>query len=210
MGMGRAGTALLAVSNGAGLWLKGLMGTHVGIEMSRDLRLNASGLVAPGTLEAGGVNLLRHALDLARRLTEPTLIRVLTIEPDETVLALVGELECREGGVMQWMAELVEAAPNAGADDAVIILRQTCPLRDEKPLRRALEALAKQRCVVSAHGGEPVRAFEAWRLSEFGKYGFAGPAAEPPQIELAAEEFVEISKPSDFDRAARMLEMQRP
>lgn len=186
------------------------MTVHIGIEMSRDLRLNAAGLVQAGTLEAGGVNLLRHALTLARRITEPGLIRVMTTESDETVLALVGEFECREGGALQWLAELVDAAPHAAFEDAVIILRQTCPLRDEKPLRAALAALKQQRCVVSASkapGGqlEQVRAFEAWRLGEFGKYGFAGPMAEPPQIELAADEFVDISKPPDFERAADML-----
>lgn len=187
------------------LWLKGLMAVHIGIEMSRDLRLNAAGLVQAGTLEAGGVNLLRHALTLARRITVPGLIRIMTTESDETVLALVGEFECREGGVMQWMAELVDAAPNAAPEDAVIILRQICPLRDDQPLRRALAALKSSRCVVSASGGEQVRAFEVWRLGEFGKYGFAGPMAEPPQLELSGDEFVEISRPSDFEHAGHML-----
>jgi hypothetical protein len=195
---------------------------HVGIEMSRDLRLNAAGLVQAGTLEAGGVNLLRHALTLARRITEPGLIRIMTTESDETVLALVGEFECREGGALQWMAELVDAAPNAAPEDAVIILRQTAPLRDESPLREALGILKKQRCVVSAskppkgharHKPLPgqtepdyqVRAFEAWRLGEFGKYGFTGPMAEPPLLFIDWETFVEIDRPQDFERAGRLL-----
>jgi hypothetical protein len=205
MGMGQLLRGQLSVFIRVHLWLNSVMTVFIGIEMSRDLRLSAGKLVPPGNLTAGGVNLLRHALTLARRVTEPAFMRVLTIEPDETVLALVGEFECREGGVMQWMAELVEAAPNAAAEDAVIILRQTCPLRDEKPLRCALEALKKSRVVVSASGGEQVRAFEAWRLAEFGKFSFAGPIAEPPQLTLGSDEFVEISKPSDFERAGLML-----
>ncbi len=207
---------------GVHLWLNSVMSVHIGIEMSRDLRLNAAGLVQAGTLEAGGVNLLRHALTLARRVTEPGLIRVMTTESDETVLALVGEFECREGGALQWMAELVDAAPNAAPEDAVIILRQTAPLRDEKPLLEALGMLKKGRCVVSASKppashprhkplpgqSEPdyqVRAFEAWRLGEFGKYGFAGPMAEPPLLFIEWDAFVEIDRPEDFTRAAKMF-----
>lgn len=197
--------ARFSVSIGVHLWLNSAMTVHVGIEMSRDLRLNAAGLVQAGTLEAGGVNLLRHALTLARRITEPGLIRVMTTESDETVLALVGEFECREGGALQWMAELVEAAPNAAPEDAVIILRQTCPLHDEKALRRALELLRENRCIVSSCAREQVRAFEAWRLGEFGKYGFTGPSADPPMLELGTDEFVDINRPIDLERAATML-----
>ncbi|KAA0218187.1 hypothetical protein EDM80_01360 [bacterium] len=199
------------------------MAVHIGIEMSRDLRLAAGRLVPPGTLAAGGVNLLRHALGLAARLTGPESISVLTIEPDETVLELVAEAGCREAGAMQWVATLADLAKAAGPGDAALILRQTAPMRDESALRSALEMLKVHRCVTGvsrppegfwasrAKPGVPqpepyvVRCFEAWRLAEFGKYGFSGPTAEMPLLELDWDSFVEIDRPEDFERAARLL-----
>lgn len=207
----------------ADVWLNTLMAVHIGIEMSRDLRLAAGRLVPPGTLAAGGINLLRHALELAARLTGPEFISVLTIEPDETVLELVAEFGCREAGAMQWVATLADLAPAAGPGDAALILRQTAPLRDETALKLALGMLKQHRCITGAsrppagfwasraRAGVPqpepyvVRCFEAWRLSEFGKYGFSGSTSEMPLLELDWDAFVEIDRPEDFERAARLF-----
>jgi len=198
------------------------MSIFVGIELSRELRLGAGGLVPAGTLEAGGVNLLSHALKLALKITPSAMITVLTVEPDEKVLELVGEFECRESGVMQWVGQLVDAAPNAKPGDAVVILRQMVPLSTESAILQAIASLRQFRCVVSASKppagherhkplpgqSEPdyvVRAFEVWRLGEFGKYGFSGPNSDPPHQLVGWDSFVEIDQPEDFLRAGQML-----
>ncbi|MCC6575514.1 MAG: hypothetical protein IT462_17180 [Planctomycetes bacterium] len=199
------------------------MAVYVGIELSRDIRLSAGGVQSPASRSVGGVNLLRHGIQLALKITAADYIQVLTPDVDAALLEICGEFGVREGGVMPWVAGLGEKAAAAKPEDAVVLLRQTAPLRDEKPLIEALKLLKKQRCVVSAskppaghsrHKPLPghtepdyrVQAFEIWRLSEFSKFGFGGvPGDRDKPLFIDWDSFVEIARPEDETRAAKLL-----
>ncbi len=199
------------------------MAVYVGIELSRDIRLGAQGPLSPASRKAGPVNLLRHAVGVALEVAPADNIQVLTPDVDAVLLEICGEFGVREGGVLGWISGLAEKAADARPEDAVIVLRQTAPLRDAKPLLEALRLLKKQRCVLSASlppAGHPcrkpvpgqkepdyrVQAFEVWRLGEFSKFGFGGVPRENEQpLFIDWDSFVEIIGPEDETRAAKML-----
>lgn len=182
------------------------MAIYVGIELSRDLRVGPKGVESPAARAVSGVNLLRHGIQLALKISTPDNIQVLTPDVDTVLLDICGEFGVREGGVIQWVAGLGEKAADAKPEDAVVILRQMTPLRDEKPLAKALALLKRQRCVISATKEGLCRAFEVWRLSEFSKYGFGGvPRDRDKSLYIDWDSFVEINRPEDEPRAAKIL-----
>lgn len=199
------------------------MVVYVGIELSRDILLDAQGPASPASRSVGQVNLLRHAIGIALKIAPVDNIQVLTPDVDATLLEICGEFGVREGGVLGWISGLAEKAAGASPDDAVVVLRQTTPLREEKLLLEALKQLKKQRCVLSASlppAGHPrhkplpgqkepdyrVQAFEVWRLSEFSKFGFGGvPREGDKPLFIDWNSFIEITGPEDEARAAQLL-----
>lgn len=200
---------------------------YVGIDISRRLRVKDGALLPAGAMQIGGVNLIRHQVGIARQITDADRIRLLCPAVDEVLLALCGDLGVGEMPAINFVAMLAERAAAAGADqtstgDAVVILRQTVPLRDAADLRRGLKRILSERCVVS--GSKPPKgharhrplagesrpdyrceAFEIWRLGEFRVASFGGVPAQVEPLMIPWDSFAEIERAEDEVRAAELL-----
>ena len=161
------------------------MNTWVGIEVTRQMRIADGKLLSVGGLTVGGVNLLAHQVEIAKQLTAPENICILTPQADEPVLELIAEHELRELAPFDFIAMLSDRAKH-GEEGAAVLIRQIAPLRDASNVKNALKLLKKHPVVISAskppkghkrHEPLPDQdepdyrclAFEARRISEFSK-----------------------------------------
>jgi hypothetical protein len=201
------------------------MGTEniwVGIEVTRQVRVEGGRLQAPGMLSAGGRNLLEHQLGIARQITDADHICVLTPQGDETVLELIAKYEVREIAPFDFIAMLSERAAT-GEDGAVVLLRQIVPLRDAQDVLGAIKRLKKHPGIVSAskppsgHArhkplegeSEPdfrCLAFEVRRISVFSHGGLD---ANEELYFIDWDSFAEWSRPEDGARVATLMEQWR-
>ena len=195
--------------------------TWVGIEVTRQMRLEDGALASAGKLEVGGVNLLAHQIDIAKQITVPEQICVLTPQGDEAVLEMIAEHGLRELAPFDFIAMLSDRAKH-GEEGSVVLLRQIAPLRDAKPVNQALELLAKHNVVISAskppkghRRHEPLPdqtepdyrclAFEVRRISEFSMQSMGGVGAEE-LLYIGWEEFAEYTRRQDEPEVAAILE----
>lgn len=196
--------------------------TWVAIELTRRMRL-VDGEIAPASsLAVGGINLLRRQVELALQLTVPENIMILTPQPDEYVLELAAELELRALAPMDFIASTTDRAAK-GDSGAVVLLRQTCLLRDSTLVREAIDALARHPVLISAstpppgsalHNAIPgeddpdhrCQAFEVRRLSEFTKEAMAAiPGRDEVLHFIPWESFAELNRPTDEPLVAERL-----
>jgi hypothetical protein len=201
------------------------MNVWVGIEVTRQMRMVGGKLQPAGELAVGGVNLLAHQVAIAKQLTVPEQICILTPQGDEKVLELVAEHELRELAPFDFIAMLAERA-RAGEEGAVVLLRQVAPLRDATDVKRALELLNKHPVVISASKppeghrrhqplpgeSEPdyrCLAFEVRRLSQFSKQAMGEPGSEEELLFIDWNSFAEYTRPQDeAEVAARIARWQ--
>ncbi len=193
----------------------------VGIEVTRQMRMAGEQLRSPGELSVGGVNLLDHQLGIARQITSPDRICVLTPQGDERVLELVAKHEVREIAPFDFIAMLSERAKQ-GESGAVVLLRQIAPLRDARDVRKAIKSARKHPLVVSASkppSGHPRHdpppgddhpdyrclAFEVRRTSEFGREAIAAASADETLEFIDWNSFAELIRPEDEADVARKM-----
>lgn len=196
------------------------MNTWVGIEITRQMRLSDGALASAGKLEVGGVNLLTHQIEIAKQITVPEQICILTPQGDEAVLELIAEHEVRELAPFDFIAMLSDRAKH-GEEGSVVLLRQIAPLRSAEPIKRALELLAEHKVVVSAstppeghRRHEPLPdqtepdyrclAFEVRRISEFSMQSMGGVSAEE-LLYIDWQAFAEYTRPQDEPEVADIL-----
>jgi hypothetical protein len=193
----------------------------VGIEVTRQVRMAGGRMASPGELSAGGANLLDHQLGIARQVTSPDRICVLTPQGDESVLELIAKHEVREIAPFDFIAMLSERAKQ-GEKGAVVLLRQIAPLRDASDVHQALKLARKHPLVVSASkppDGHPRHtpppdedapdyrclAFEIRRISEFSREAVGtGPADEKLEF-IEWESFAELIRPEDEPEVAAKM-----
>lgn len=174
-----------------------------------------------GELAVGGMNLLVHQIAIAKELTAPEQVCILTPQGDEKVLELVAEHELRELAPFDFIAMLAERA-RAGEEGAVVLLRQVAPLRDAKDVKKALKLLKKHPVVISAskppkghkrHEPLPDQdepdyrclAFEVRRLSQFSKQAMGEPGSEEELLFIDWDSFAEFTRPQDEPEVAATL-----
>lgn len=174
-----------------------------------------------GELAVGGVNLLAHQIAIAKELTAPEQVCILTPQGDEKVLELVAEHELRELAPFDFIAMLADRA-RAGEDGAVVLLRQVAPLRDAEDVKKALKLLKKHPVVVSAskppkghkrHEPLPDQdepdyrclAFEVRRLSQFSKQAVGEPGSEEELLFIDWDSFTEYTRPQDEAEVAATI-----
>jgi hypothetical protein len=191
-------------------WLMGNL--WVGIEVSRVVDPQSS-----GELSVGGVNLLEHQLKIARKITSPDSIFVLTPQGDERILELVGKYEAREVAPFAFISMLSERAA-AGEAGAVVHLRQVAPLRDERDVLQAVQMLDSHPVIISASkppSGHPRHdplpgetepdyrclAFEVRRISEFRRQ----PSGDEHLLFIDWDSFAEVMRREDEPRAAELF-----
>lgn len=185
------------------------------------MRMAGGKLQPAGELAVGGVNLLAHQVEIAKQLTVPEQICILTPQGDEKVLELVAEHELRELAPFDFIAMLAERA-RAGEEGAVVLLRQVAPLRDATDVKRALELLSEHQIVISASKppeghrrhqplpgeSEPdyrCLAFEVRRLSQFSKQAMGEPGAEEKLLFIDWDSFAEYTRPQDESETAHKM-----
>jgi hypothetical protein len=199
--------------------------TWVGIEVSRQLRLVDGELAPPGGITLGGVNLLERQIRHALELTSAEQVCILTPQGDGPTLELIGRYEVRELAPMDFIAMLSDRVKQ-GDKGAVVLLRQTVPLRDTKDVKKAIKLLRRHPAVISAsqppadhprakprpeaETDEPdlrCLAFEVRRMEEFSLAAGAGlGGAEPHEQMIEWESFGEIIRPDDEPRIADLLQ----
>ncbi|MBZ0135833.1 MAG: hypothetical protein K8I27_05630 [Planctomycetes bacterium] len=190
------------------------MDTWVGIEVTRQLRVNDGQLQPAGALSVGGVNLLDHQLMIARQITDSDHICVLSPQGDETMLELIARHEVRELAPFDFIAMLNDRAKQ-GEAGAVVLLRQIAPLHDARPVKSALKLLKNHPAVVSASRPpeghkrhEPLPgetapdyrclAFEVRRLDQFGLGAMdAANHGNEELLFIAWDDFAEYTRPED-------------
>jgi hypothetical protein len=195
------------------------MNTWVGIEVTRQVRVQDGKLLSVGKLSAGGVNLLSHQIEIAKQLTTPDQICVLTPQGDEAVLELIAKHELRELAPFDFIAMLSDRAKHC-EEGASVLLRQIAPLRDAKDVQRGLKLLKKHPVVVSAskppkghtrHKPLPGQtepdyrclAFEVRRISEFSKQAMTGLSAGNEELLFIDwDSFAEYTRPDDEAQVA--------
>ena len=197
------------------------MNIWVGIEVTRQVRMVGGKLQPAGELAVGGVNLLAHQVAIAKQLTVPEQICILTPQGDEKVLKLVAEHELRELAPFDFIAMLSDRA-RAGEEGAVVLLRQVAPLRDATDVKRALELLNKHQVLISASKppeghrrhqplpgeNEPdyrCLAFEVRRLSQFSKQAMGEPGSEEELLFIDWNSFAEYTRPQDESETAQKM-----
>ncbi|MCB9933947.1 MAG: hypothetical protein H6841_11055 [Planctomycetes bacterium] len=197
------------------------MNIWVGIEVTRQVRMVGGKLQPAGELAVGGVNLLAHQIAIAKQLTPPEQVCILTPQGDEKVLELVAEHELRELAPFDFIAMLAERA-RAGEEGAVVLLRQVAPLRDATDVKRALELLSEHQLVISASKppeghrrhqplpgeSEPdyrCLAFEVRRLSQFSKQAMGEPGGEEELLFIVWDSFAEYTRPQDESETAQKM-----
>lgn len=194
----------------------------VAVEVTRRLRLVDGELAPASGLTVGGVNLLQRQVKLALRLAPADNVMLLTPQPDEYVLELAGEHELRAVSPMEFIGAMTERA-GAGEAGAVVLLRQTCLLRDAAPVLEAIQALAKHPVLISASVSPPgsalhdaipgeddpdhrCQAFEVRRLSEFTKDAMAAiPGRDDALHFIPWDSFAELNRPTDEPLVAERL-----
>ncbi|MBK9975518.1 MAG: hypothetical protein IPP14_12175 [Planctomycetes bacterium] len=187
----------------------------VAIEVTRQMRLVGGAVADAGALSAGGRNLLEHQVAIARQVTAPDRILVLTAQSDETLLHLIGKHELREVSPFDFITLMRQ---RSAEDVPVVLLRQYVPLRDAADLHKALALLPQHPTIVSAsqppaghlrHQPLPGQtepdyrclAFEVRRASQFS----AAPGQEEHLLFVPWDSFAEYLRPQDeADVAARM------
>ncbi|MCA8912311.1 MAG: hypothetical protein KDB82_11450 [Planctomycetes bacterium] len=198
------------------------MNTWVGIEVTRQIRLEDGAIASSGKLEVGGVNLLAHQIEIAKQLTSPDQICVLTPQGDEAVLELIAEHGLRELAPFDFIAMLSDRAKH-GEEGAAVLLRQIAPLRDVKDVKKALKLLKKHPVVISASKppkGHPRHeplpgedepdyrclAFEVRRISEFSMQAMTGLSAGNEDLLFVDwDSFTEYARPEDEAHAAEVI-----
>ncbi|MHC4839527.1 MAG: hypothetical protein ACYTDT_01015 [Planctomycetota bacterium] len=186
----------------------------VGLEVPRPLFLHENA----GGLAVGGVNLLRHQVNIALELTQPENICILTPQVDAEILEINGEFGTRELGPFDFISMLAERAKKSESG-LVVQLRQTVPLKDASLLTDALN-LAANGAVISAskppeghRRHEPLPgttqadyrclAFEIRPLAAFGAMEQLSADEQLAWIDWC--EFAEITKPGDIEPASEVL-----
>ena len=198
------------------------MTTWVGIEVTRQVRVADGVIQSVGKLSAGGVNLLEHQIGIAKQITSPDQICILTAQGDEAVLELIAGHGLRELAPFDFIAMLSDRAKH-GEDGAAVLLRQIAPLRDAKDVKKALKLLKKHPVVISASKPpkghkrhEPLPgedepdyrclAFEARRISEFSMQAMTGlSAGNEEQLFIDWDRFTEYSRPESEAHAAEVI-----
>jgi hypothetical protein len=192
----------------------------IGIEVSRQVRVADGVLTRAGDLAVRGVNLLERQIKLALGLTQPERVCVLAPQPDARVLELVGEHGVHEMPPLDFVAMLAERV-KAGEKGSVLLLRQIAPLRDARPLKKALKLLKKHPVIVSASeppAGHPRRAapdggeadlrclaFEARRMDRFSHQAMGDFSAEEHLLFMDWQDFGELLRPEDEAEVAARL-----
>jgi hypothetical protein len=193
----------------------------VGIEVTRQVRMAGGRMASPGELSAGGVNLLDHQLQIAREVTSPDRICVLTPQGDESVLELIARHEVREIAPFDFIAMLSERAKH-GENGVVVLLRQIAPLRDGRDVLKAVKAARKHPLVVSASkppNGHPRHepppgddhpdyrclAFEVRQISEFSREAIGAASGDEKLEFIDWESFAELIRPEDEPWVAAKL-----
>ena len=190
------------------------MNTWVGIEVTRQVRVADGVIQSVGKLSAGGVNLLEHQIGIAKQLTSPDQICILTPQGDEAVLELIAKHELRELAPFDFIAMLSDRAKH-GEEGAAVLLRQIAPLKDAKDAKKALKLLVKHPVVISAskppkghkrheplpgHDEPDYRclAFEVRRISEFSTQAMTGLSEGNEELLFIDwDSFVELTRPED-------------
>lgn len=198
------------------------MSTWVGIEVTRQLRVADGQLQPAGAITVGGVNLLDHQLSIAREITDPDHICVLSPQGDEAMLELIAKYEVRELAPFDFIAMLNDRVKN-GEDGVVVLLRQIAPIRDARSIKKALKLLKSHPVVVSAskppkghkrHEPPPDEtepdyrclAFEVRQMSQFGMGAMDGTSlAEEELLFIDWGDFVEVTRPEEETEAAARL-----
>lgn len=106
----------------------------VGIEIARPLSLHESA----GSLALGDINLLRHQVMLATKISSEDQLCLLTAQADEDALEISSEFGCRELGALDFISMLADRA-KGGEQGWVVNLRQTAPMKDAAVLVSALD-----------------------------------------------------------------------
>jgi hypothetical protein len=119
----------------------------VAIEITRSMRMVNGAMADAGALSASGRNLFEHQVAIARELTEPDRILVLTAQSDATLLDLIGKHELREMPPFDFVSLMRERSAEGSP---VVLLRQCVPLRDAEDVRKAVKLLDKHASVISA------------------------------------------------------------
>lgn len=192
----------------------------VAIEISRQIRLVDGVLASAAALAAGGRNLLLHQIEIAKQLTMPEMVCVITPQGDEGVLELIAEHGLRELAPFDFIAMLADRAKH-GETGAVVLLRQIAPLKEAASVGQALSLLNQHPVVISAskppdghkrHQPLPDQtepdyrclAFEVRRMSEFGERPLASVGAEE-LLYIDWDAFAEYIRPEDEPEVAAML-----
>lgn len=119
----------------------------VAIEITRSMRMVDGAVADAGALSAGERNLFEHQVAIARELTEPDRILVLTAQSDATLLDLIGKHELREMPPFDFVSLMRERSAEGAP---VILLRQCAPLRDASDVCKAVALLENHPAVISA------------------------------------------------------------
>lgn len=198
------------------------MDTWVGIEVTRQLRVADGQLQPAGAISVGGVNLLDHQLKVARDITDPDHICVLSPQGDEAMLELIAKHEVRELAPFDFIAMLNDRVKH-GEEGGVVLLRQIAPIRDAKPVKKALKLLKKHPVIVSAskppkghkrHEPPPDEtepdyrclAFEVRRMSQFNMAAMDGLSlGEEELLFINWEDFAELTRPKDEPEVAKTV-----
>jgi hypothetical protein len=189
------------------------MDVWVGIEVTRQMRVAGGRMLPAGDIAVGGANLLEHQIEVAKQVTSPDNICVLTPQGDEKMLELVARHEVRELAPFDFIAMLSERAKHA-EEGAVVLLRQIAPVRDASGVKKALKLLKKHAVVVSAtrapkghpREGDPhCLAFEVRRLSQFTMQAMADVSAEEELVFIDWHDFAEFIRPQDEPEVAEKV-----
>lgn len=177
------------------------MNIWVGIEITRQMRLEGGALAPVGGLTVGGVNLLAHQIGIAKQLAPSEQVCVLTPQADEPMLELIAQHEIRELAPFDFIAMLAERAA-AGEQAGVVLLRQIVPIRAAAVVQPAIDMLAAHPVVLSAVGDEPCMAFEVRRGDQFS--GGLSFGIEHMQ-QISPDDFAEYIKATDEPAVAAKL-----
>lgn len=187
----------------------------VAIEITRRLRLAGGAVADAGAESVAGRNLLEHQIAIARQVTSPDRILVLTPDSDEALLDILGRHELREMAPLDFVRLMRERAPEGVP---AILLRQIAPLRDATDPRTALALLQSHEVVISAsrppagharHNPLPGEtepdyrclAFEARRATQFS--GALG--AQEHLLFIEWDSFAEYLRPQDEPEVAAKM-----
>lgn len=195
----------------------------VGIEVTRQMRLEGGALADAGGLEVAGVNLLAHQIERAKELTSSDQVCVLSAQGDAVMLELIAKHEVRELAPFDFIAMLSDRVKQE-EEGAVVLLRQIAPVRDVKAIKKALKSLTKHTVVVSASkppDGHPRHeplpdqhepdyrclAFEARRMSQFNMQAMSRLTLGDEELQyMDWDSFAEITKPDDEPEAAKTIQ----